>query len=350
MPLSTNPKIWRILIVIFLFLTALFALAFYFKTIFITIIIGLSLIVITEKIRGNFSKNTKKLPNKIRKFYAWFLIIFWLVSLSYLMANSLGDVNNAIRENKEEYETITSIYNEKIDLYIKPYVPQIIQERIFTGENFKKLQLFFFSFSTNLFSQLSFFILNGILIIPLLFHIYFNKSEGIKKKIFSLIPKRFHKDYTSGLNEVATHLHDFFTAKVIESIVVAFICCIGFFIAGVKGWLILGLVAGFLNIVPYIGPLLGAVPPLLITLLVDEPIISLYVVITIIIAQLVDNLYLIPFMIAGKVRIFPLVSILLVLTGAQLFGIFGMVFAIPMYLVYKIVLKGSYEVLVRIYG
>ena len=68
-----------------------------------------------------------------------------------------------------------------------------------------------------------------------------------------------------------------------ESMVIAGICCLGFFIAGVKGWLVLGLLAGFLNIVPYLVRLLGAVPPMLITLLVDEPIITFYVVITILI-------------------------------------------------------------------
>ncbi len=152
------------------------------------------------------------------------------------------------------------------------------------------------------------------------------------------------------MKDIASETHDYLEGKIIETTVVGAICCLGFFVAGVKGWLVLGLLAGFLNIVPYIGPLIGAIPPVLITLLVDKPIAAIYVIIAVIVAQLVDNLYLNPFMISGKVKIDPLLSIVVILIGAQLFGAIGMIFAIPIYLVYKIILKEAYRELTRIYG
>ena len=75
----------------------------------------------------------------------------------------------------------------------------------------------------------------------------------------------------------------------------------------------------------------------------------IYVLITVIVAQIIDNLYLNPFMVSGKVKMDPLLSIILILVGAQLFGILGMVLAIPIYLVYKIVLRESYSELIKIY-
>ena len=75
-----------------------------------------------------------------------------------------------------------------------------------------------------------------------------------------------------------------------------------------------------------------------------------FAIITIIVAQLVDNFYLIPFMISGKVKMDSLLSIILVLVSAKLLGIVGMVFAIPIYIIYKVVLVEAYEELVEIYG
>jgi predicted PurR-regulated permease PerM len=77
--------------------------------------------------------------------------------------------------------------------------------------------------------------------------------------------------------------------------------------------------------------------------------IALFAVITVIIAQLIDNLYLIPFMISEKVNINPLLSVVLTLAASKLLGPLGMVLAIPIYIVYKIIIKESYGELINIY-
>lgn len=76
---------------------------------------------------------------------------------------------------------------------------------------------------------------------------------------------------------------------------------------------------------------------------------ALFAVITIIISQTIDNLYLIPFMISEKVNINPLLSVILTLAASQLLGALGMVLAIPIYIIYKIIIKESYIELSNIY-
>ena len=177
---------------------------------------------------------------------------------------------------------------------------------------------------------------------------FFKQGIIIEKRINALLPKKFQSGAKRASDEIKIQLRDFLTAKVTESVVIGGICCLGFFIAGLKGWLFLGLLAGMLNIIPFLGPLLGAIPPILIAL-VDDPIIALYVIITIVIAQLLDNLYLIPFMISGKVKLDALLGIVLILVGAQLAGPLGMILALPIYLVYKITMRETYIELSRIY-
>jgi predicted PurR-regulated permease PerM len=104
-----------------------------------------------------------------------------------------------------------------------------------------------------------------------------------------------------------------------------------------------------LNIADFVGPALSVLPPVAISLLADDPTAAVIAAATIVVAQLVDNFYLVPFMISSKVSLNPLLTILLVLIGAKVLGIVGIILAIPIYLVYKIVLRGAYYELVETY-
>jgi len=345
--LTTNTKVWKIMTVIFILLTTFFALCFYFKTIFLTFVLGGALILITEKIGDFFHKRTARFKSKwTRKLYRYGIILISLVLILYMIGGSLEQMAVALSEINQDGQTVGQYYLENID----PMVPPFVKQNLVSPDTIRDLEFYVLGLFSSLFQNLSALALNAILIIPLMFYMYFRKKEDITKKIFDLAPKKFHRGVKYAIGDIRTQLHEFFDAKGTESLVIGIICCIGFFMAGLKGWLILGLFAGFLNIVPYIGPVLGAIPPLVIGLLIQGPWAALYVIITIVVAQLIDNLYLIPFMISNKVKIDALLSIILILVGAQLFGALGMIFAIPVYLVYKVVLRESYEELVNIYG
>ena len=181
-----------------------------------------------------------------------------------------------------------------------------------------------------------------------MFHFHYRKQHHIFLKLFSAIPETYHARVVRSAKKIKDMLSDFMFAKVVESVVIAIILCIGFFFIGLKGWLFLGLLAGFLNIIPFLGPFIGAIPPLLISL-IQEPIMALYVLGIILFAQAVDNFYLIPFFISNKIKMDPLVNVVLILVGAQLMGAVGMVLSIPLYLIYKIVIQQSYKTLHEIY-
>ena len=346
MALTTDKRVWKSLILIFIALTIIFSILFYFKIIFISFVVGISMIVIYEKLIQDYKKRLDKykLSGIKRKFVGYIILTFWILIILFFLSSSLNQLASAVSNLDRGNQTISGIYIDKLQKYIQ--LDSI--QGVFTDNIIQKMETYILSKFTSFFSQLSSFLGTALLIIPLLFYLYYKRRHQILKKIYTLIPKEFHISVSRAAKAMSGDINDFITAKVIQSTVVGGICCFGFFIAGVKGWLFLGILAGFLNIVPYLGPIIGAIPPLLITLLVDQPVIALYVLITVVIAQLVDNFYLVPFMISSKVKIDSFLSIILVLTGAQLLGIMGMVFAVPIYLVYKIVLKESYNELLRV--
>ena len=349
MALSTNKNVWKVMAFIAVVLVLFTLLFFYFATLAITFVVGILLIIITERLGTEYSKSMAKykIAKKQRRFYGYVLLIFWLFIFGFLLINSIDEIRIALETNPRLAEgPIIANYVMEAE----GYLPEGVANRVDMQEVLRASEKYIFSFISGFFASLGTFVFNAVLIIPLLFYMYFRRRKQITQGILDCIPKHFHNGTANTAHDIGKELHDYFEGKIVESTVVGAICCFGFFILGVKGWLFLGVLAGFLNIVPYVGPALGAVGPILITLLLEEPIIVILTAIVIVIAQLVDNLYLIPFMISGKVRMDPLLSIVLILVGAQVFGAMGMIFAIPIYIVFKVVLRESYQELVKLYG
>jgi len=346
MPLTTNTKVWKILSVIGLLLTAIFFVCFFFETIFLTIVIGYALIMISEKISEDYKRRMKryKLSRKTRQVIGWLLLIFWIAVGFHLAQGSVIDFTSALQAAASEEGNLP----QAIISGVQEYIPLEYSERFLNQDILAQISSRVLIIVRDILGYITTIVVNGLLIIPLLFYIHYRRRNEMVAFAKDLVPTRYNAAFVRASKRIRAYLHDFFSAKITESVIVGSICCLGFYVAGIDGWLIFGLLAGFLNIIPFIGPIIGAIPPLLVGLL-QSPTIGLYVLITVLVAQLVDNFYLLPFMISGKVRLDPMLSILLVLIGARLLGLLGMVFAIPIYLVYKTVLHESYVELVKIY-
>lgn len=347
MALSSHPKVWQILGIITIFIILACALSYYFSKIFITFVVGFVLIIITEKFGADFQKSVEryKLSLPKRLCYGFLLSLFWLFLVIFLLGNSVGQITDTLRQISVDATTVMNIYSKEV----YPHLPIFLRSDAITVGVVEWVSKYLSLLAAGILSQTLTFVIYGLLIIPLMFYMYFWRRHSIAQKIFDAVPENFHKSVKHAARRVGSQLHQYFAARVIQSTVVGALCCLGFFIAGVKGWLALGLLAGFLNTVPYFGPIMGAIPPVIFTLITDDSIVALYVILTVIITQTIDVFYLQSFMIAGKIRIDPLLSIILVLAGTRIFGIFGTVFALPMYLVCMIILQEAYYELVRLY-
>ena len=125
---------------------------------------------------------------------------------------------------------------------------------------------------------------------------------------------------------------------ILQQGILAIIASIGFWIAGYPFPIVLGLIVGVLGIIPYLGPILGLLPPLVITLRMDPFHLWLFVsaILVIGVAYTIDNLYVIPVTIAGPVNLHPLRVIVGIIIFGNLLGIPGMVIAILLMAVVKI--------------
>lgn len=115
-------------------------------------------------------------------------------------------------------------------------------------------------------------------------------------------------------------------------IVIGVITFIGLTLLGIPYALPLAILAGLLEIVPNVGPTIAAIPPILIALLVMNPLMALAVTAFYIMVQQFENNLIVPFIMKEVVDVRPLTTLVLILVGFKLMGVVGALLAIPVYL------------------
>jgi len=184
------------------------------------------------------------------------------------------------------------------------------------------------------------------IVLSMIIAYYFLKDiEGIKRSALMLAPKRMRNDLINigrELNEIVTH---FIQGQLLTAFIVGLMETIGLFIVQVKYPLILGVVGGVANIIPYFGPILGAIPAVAIALL-ESPMKALLTAIVFVIVQQIDNAFISPKIIEGKLGLHPVTTIIAVLIGGEFFGIIGMLVGVPVTAMLKVIFKRMIDFLV----
>ena len=124
----------------------------------------------------------------------------------------------------------------------------------------------------------------------------------------------------------------------IEAVMVATLNTVALLILGIEYALIIGIFGALLNMIPYIGGLVAVAMPMMVALVTKTtPMYAIYVLIAYYIIQLIDNNYIVPYIVASKVKINALFSVIVVIAGNALWGIPGMFLAIPLLAIVKLV-------------
>lgn len=131
---------------------------------------------------------------------------------------------------------------------------------------------------------------------------------------------------------------NFFVGKAIDSLIIGILCYFGLLALGAPYAMLSSLIVGVLNMIPYIGPIIGAVPAIILTLFID-PIKALWVALFILVLQQVDGNIIGPKILGDKVGISPFSILLAITVGGGYFGIVGMLVAVPIYKVISVVFE-----------
>ncbi|MCK8061187.1 MULTISPECIES: AI-2E family transporter [unclassified Fusibacter] len=139
-------------------------------------------------------------------------------------------------------------------------------------------------------------------------------------------------------SEVNTVFSHFLTGLLVEAFIVGILAYLGLSVMGVRFALILGLIIMSTNVIPYIGPFIGAIPAVTVTLMYD-PIKALWVVVFIVILQQFDGNFIGPRVMGNYIGLDPIWIILSITIGGGLWGVLGILLAIPTGAIIKITLS-----------
>lgn len=152
--------------------------------------------------------------------------------------------------------------------------------------------------------------------------------------VLSVFPYGWREFLIETYVEVERIFKSFISGQLVVALIVGTVETIGLWILGVPYPILLGLVGGISNMIPYFGPFIGAIPAVTVMFFVS-PFRSLLVVLLFVIVQQIDNNFISPKIIEGKLGIHPVATILSVFIGGEFFGVPGMLFAVPVYAILK---------------
>jgi predicted PurR-regulated permease PerM len=248
-----------------------------------------------------------------------------VASLNYLpgqMEASLEKVN-AWLSSLEDYEP-------------SPYAKPIIDNLILRAQDvFAALFERALAFVTSL-SQLATHIVN-IIITPIFTFYLLRDMPKIKRWVRGRVPRRFLDEAVETYQEIDRVLAGFIRGQFIVSTTEATFIAVGLTVIGVDYALLLGIFAGFANMVPYVGTYIGGIPALIVILLGPDPGRRLvFALILYVVVNLFDGYILAPRIVGRRVGLHPVVTMIAMLVGAKFFGVVGFLAAVPVTATLKI--------------
>ena len=179
--------------------------------------------------------------------------------------------------------------------------------------------------------------LNFIMAIFIAFYMLFDK-EGFgfqaHKIVYALTSQEKSERFFQNVQRINHIFQDFIVGKAIDSLLIGIIAFIGMSLIHAPFPLILSLIIGVTNMIPYFGPFIGAIPAIIITLLID-PLLAIWVGIFILILQQFDGNFLGPKILGDSLDLSPLWIILAVVVGGALMGPLGMFIGVPIFATVK---------------
>lgn len=184
----------------------------------------------------------------------------------------------------------------------------------------------------------------GYLIIPVyLFYLLFDMPE-LKSAIESYIPERFRPLYTKKLAEVDAVLTGFIRGQLSVCAILALLYSAGLYFIGIDLAIVTGMLAGITFIIPYVGTIIGITLSVALALLKFNDILHPLLCLGWFgIVQLLEGTVITPKIVGKTVGLHPLVAIVSLLIGGQLFGLFGMLLAVPVTAVLQVFLGSLAE-------
>jgi predicted PurR-regulated permease PerM len=183
-----------------------------------------------------------------------------------------------------------------------------------------------------------------LLLIPVVTFYLLRDWDIIVAKVRTLIPRRYEFVTVKLVKECDAVLSEFFRGQLMVMVAQGIIYSIGLWIIGLEFSLLIGMTAGMVSFVPYLGSIVGIVIASVAAFMQYQEFLPIiYVLIVFAVGQTLEGVVLSPLLIGDRIGLHPVAVIFAVMAGAQLFGFFGMLIALPAAAVIVVLLRHFHE-------
>jgi len=279
----------------------------------------------------------KKVPKVLAIIVVFGIIIALLIlTIVFLIPSVINQLNVLYKEIPnfiENYQNLILSIKPQLSKFINPADVEILLK-----ENLSELQKGILGFSqtiiiylSNIVSSITF----GIVIVPLILFYLMRDMFVFKENLYIFVSKENKKEFKEVLEEIDHIVSGFIRGRIIVCFIVGTLIGIGLYFLNLKFALIIGVVSGIFNFIPYLGPIVGVVLALIFALGQPWWILLMIVVLFILVNQL-EAIFLNPNILGKELGLHPLTVILSMLICGQLLGILGVLVAVPLAAILKV--------------
>lgn len=176
-----------------------------------------------------------------------------------------------------------------------------------------------------------------LLVIPFLVFYMLKDMEVIYKAIWYLTPRKWREPGKKLMKDIDISLGNYIRGQFFVCLSLAVIAILAFWGIGMPYPILLGIIIGITDIIPYFGPILGAVPVVIIASTISIKILIIAIGIVLVL-QFIEGNILGPLIVGKSLRIHPILIILALFLGGEIGGIIGLILAVPVFAVIKVIL------------
>lgn len=171
-------------------------------------------------------------------------------------------------------------------------------------------------------------------IIPFIVFYMLKDYKLMKKAVWYMTPSKWRRTLLQFWKEIDKTLGNYIRGQLLVCAVIGTLASIGFWLTDIPYPLILGFIVGITNIIPYFGPILGAIPAAIIAMTISLKAVTT-VVILIGILQFLEGNLLSPLIVGKSLHMHPVIIMFALLLGGEIAGILGLIFAVPLFAIFR---------------
>ena len=324
-------------------------LVFYLKTIVVYLLVSLVLALIGRPIMKLLSRieiKKRNLPNALKSVITLLVLLTFFTGFFALFTPLV----------MEEARIISNINFEAVSLELDEPINDLenwLKDKHLLDEKSsidnEIVQLFSLTDVKSIFNSAIGILGNSLIaIFSILFTFFFLKEKKLYSDfLLALTPESKTIQILNVLKNTKRLLSRYFIGIILQIIIITIIVSTGLSILGIKNAILIGFLAGIINVIPYIGPLIGAIIGVIIGISTNLDLdfytqvipLSLKICIVFAIMQLIDNFVLQPLIFSNSVKAHPLEIFIIVFSAGTLWGVLGMIIAIPFYTLFRVIAK-----------